>query len=92
VEIINNAGIDQQELDQLIKEEVKHYSGLPKYKNGIKSVEFYLEEGEVWSKVTPVPAEVVRVRRITGYLSNENNFNAAKFSELKSRVTHGLSE
>ena len=31
---------------------------------------------------------IVRVRRITGYLSNVNNFNAAKKSEQSDRVKH----
>jgi Oxygen-sensitive ribonucleoside-triphosphate reductase len=31
---------------------------------------------------------IQRVRRITGYLSNANNFNDAKRAELKARVAH----
>ena len=31
---------------------------------------------------------IKRVRRITGYLSDENNFNDAKRAELKDRVQH----
>ena len=31
---------------------------------------------------------IVRVRRITGYLSNVKNFNAAKKSEASDRVKH----
>ena len=31
---------------------------------------------------------IVRVRRITGYLSNVNNFNAAKKHEQSDRVKH----
>ena len=38
--------------------------------------------------LTPHYDTIVRVRRITGYLSNVNNFNAAKKSEQSDRVKH----
>lgn len=88
MEIINNAGIEEDELKLLVQEEVEHYSGFAKYKKGIQAIEFNVKDGEVWSTVTPVPAEIVRVRRITGYLSKEQNFNDAKLAELKDRVSH----
>lgn len=34
-------------------------------------------------------ANIKRIRRITGYLSEVNNFNEAKKAELKDRVQHG---
>lgn len=33
-------------------------------------------------------SNIKRLRRITGYLSNENNFNDAKRAELKARQVH----
>lgn len=33
--------------------------------------------------------KIKRIRRITGYFSEINNFNNAKKAELKDRVTHG---
>jgi phosphodiesterase/alkaline phosphatase D-like protein len=86
--IINHTDLPENEIIELAQVEAEHYGSLPKYKNGIQSIEFYQEDGEIWSKVTPVPAEIRRVRRITGYLSQEENFNAAKFAELKARVAH----
>lgn len=38
--------------------------------------------------LTPHYDTIVRVRRITGYLSNVKNFNAAKKSEQSERVKH----
>ena len=38
--------------------------------------------------LTPHYNTIVRVRRITGYLSNVKNFNAAKKSEQSDRVEH----
>lgn len=38
--------------------------------------------------LTPHYDTIVRVRRITGYLSNVKNFNAAKKSEQSNRVKH----
>lgn len=38
--------------------------------------------------VAPKYATIQRVRRITGYLSNLNNFNAAKSAEAAERVAH----
>ena len=38
--------------------------------------------------LTPHYDTIVRVRRITGYLSNVKNFNAAKKSEASDRVKH----
>jgi hypothetical protein len=38
--------------------------------------------------LTPHYNTIVRVRRITGYLSNVKNFNSAKKSEQSDRVKH----
>ena len=38
----------------------------------------------VWFSKVPF----ARLRRITGYLSNVDNWNAAKLAELKDRVKH----
>lgn len=38
--------------------------------------------------LTPHYDTIVRVRRITGYLSNVKNFNAAKRQEQSDRVKH----
>ncbi|MEM5769515.1 MAG: anaerobic ribonucleoside-triphosphate reductase, partial [Bacillota bacterium] len=49
--------------------------------------------GVIQDKTCPIcgGTEIRRVRRITGYLSTVDRFNDAKLSELKGRVSHGLS-
>lgn len=34
------------------------------------------------------PGQIKRVRRITGYLSNQENFNDGKKAELRDRIPH----
>jgi len=48
--------------------------------------------GVIQDKSCPIcgGTQIRRVRRITGYLSTVDRFNDAKLSELKSRVSHGL--
>ena len=63
------------------------------YVNMMKSPEKRLVKLDVKIKdddviLTPHYDTIVRVRRITGYLSNVNNFNAAKKSEQSDRVKH----
>ena len=63
------------------------------YVNMMKSPEKRLVELDVKIKdddvvLTPHYDTIVRVRRITGYLSNVNNFNSAKKHEQSDRVKH----
>lgn len=63
------------------------------YINMIKSPEKRLVELDIKIKdddvlLTPHYDTIVRVRRITGYLSNVNNFNQAKKHEQSDRVKH----
>lgn len=63
------------------------------YFNLMKSPEKRLVELDIKIKeddvvLTPHYDTIVRVRRITGYLSNVKNFNAAKRQEQSDRVTH----
>ena len=63
------------------------------YVNMMKSPEKRLVELDIKIKdddvlLTPHYDTIVRVRRITGYLSNVKNFNAAKKSEASDRVKH----
>ena len=72
---------------EISEEEARSYFSL------MKSPEKRLVELDVKIKdddvlLTPHYDTIVRVRRITGYLSNVNNFNAAKKSEQSDRVKH----
>lgn len=55
-------------------------------KHELVELEIKLDDGEV--ELHPHYNTVKRVRRITGYLSNVENFNAAKKAEARDRVVH----
>ena len=72
---------------EISKEEARSYFSL------MKSPDKRLVELDVKIKdddvvLTPHYDTIVRVRRITGYLSNVNNFNSAKKHEQSDRVKH----
>ena len=55
--------------------------------------EVIIEEGEVEGEVhiICVPLKnIIRLRRITGYLSSLANFSEAKFAEASDRVPHSI--
>jgi len=88
MEVINNAGFSQEELDLYVKQEIEFRANDPKYKLGIQSIEIDLDGEDVVIKTKPVP-NIKRVRRITGYLSYDDRFNTAKKAELNARLAHG---
>ena len=47
-------------------------------------------DGEVALDYRTQPAQFERIRRITGYLSEEHNFNSSKQKELNDRKKHFL--
>lgn len=48
------------------------------------------KENDAKVVISSIPKQKIkRIRRITGYLSEKNNFNEAKKAELKDRVQHG---
>lgn len=47
-------------------------------------------DGTCLERIWPVPVKFSRLRRITGYLSNVDNWNSAKLDELKDRVPHNV--
>lgn len=55
----------------------------------ISRIELSLEGEEIIVR-TVEKSPIRRVRRITGYLSNMENFNDAKQDELAARKAHGL--
>ena len=50
-------------------------------------VNLTLENDEIIIK-SYAASPIKRIRRITGYLSEEHNFNDAKQDELRDRITH----
>ena len=83
--IIDNIKINCK--NEISKAEIQSYCSL------MKSPEKRLVELDIKIKdddvlLTPHYDTIIRVRRITGYLSNVNNFNAAKRHEQSDRVKH----
>lgn len=84
VKVTADAGISQQEIDMIMAEEARMYEAEGK-QLGELTLELAGEEIVIHS--API-SNITRVRRITGYLSNQNNFNDAKRAELRDRVKH----
>lgn len=56
--------------------------------NRPKQVVVTLDNGEWKIELEMLRPSIVRTRRITGYLSNLNNFNAGKKAEERERAKH----
>lgn len=84
VKITAAEGITQQEIDMILAEETRAYESRGKC---LGELNLELSGNEIIIHSSPV-SNITRVRRITGYLSNQNNFNDAKRSELRDRVKH----
>lgn len=76
--------ITRQEVEEIIAEE--RLLWLAKGKP-IARVELRLEGDEI-TVIATERSPIRRVRRITGYLSNVENFNDAKRDEVNARFTH----
>ncbi len=76
--------ISQKEADVILAEEKAAYQ-----KRGQELAEMRLElDGEEIIVKSRPKSNISRVRRITGYLSSQNNFNDAKKRELADRRAH----
>lgn len=76
--------IEQDELLIYVSQEKDIYQKKGKI---LGSMEVRIDGDEVEIKSNE-KSPIQRVRRITGYLSNANNFNDAKKAELNARVAH----
>jgi Oxygen-sensitive ribonucleoside-triphosphate reductase len=84
IKITYDDAIEQVELRAYIDQEKDIYQEKGKV---LGSMEVAIDGDEVEIKSNE-KSPIQRVRRITGYLSNANNFNDAKRAELKARVAH----
>ncbi len=83
--IDDKAKLGEEETNNIMLEEMEYWQGKGKELHRLTITE---EDGEI--VVMSVPHQKIkRIRRITGYLSEVNNFNEAKQAELKDRVKHG---
>ena len=78
---INHEGISGEEALEYLKIQKELYPN-----RTLIALDITLDGDDVI--LTPHYDTVVRVRRITGYLSNVKNFNAAKKEEAFDRVVH----
>lgn len=84
IQITCDPGISQNEVESIVAEECGFYASHGKE---LAEIELKLENDEILIK-SYERSPIKRIRRITGYLSEEHNFNAAKQSELHNRVQH----
>lgn len=84
MKIIANPQLNQNEINQLVAHEVEEWKSMNKE---IAAIEISLIGDEVEIRTTE-KSPIVRIRRITGYLSAVEKFNDAKKAELRDRYVH----
>lgn len=84
MKIIADPRLYPSEVEQLVDFEVKEKSNLHAE---ISLISLIIEGDEVVVETT-IKSPITRVRRITGYLSNIDNFNNGKRAECADRRTH----
>lgn len=84
MKIIADPMLHPDEVKYLVENERKEWQGLGKE---IAEISLALDGSEVCVEVKE-KSPIKRVRRITGYLSNLENFNEAKRAECEARVIH----
>ena len=77
-------GMNEEEAKQYIMEEIQNWKTKGKK---LGKVVLELDQDEVVIKAYE-KSPIRRIRRITGYLSEQTNFNDAKQAELAERVVH----
>lgn len=84
MKIIADPLLHPDEVKYLVENEVKAWQSLNKE---IAEISLTLDGSEVCVEVKE-KSPIKRVRRITGYLSNLENFNEAKRAECADRMIH----
>jgi len=84
VNIIAPAELSDHEIETVVNDEIKLWASKNKT---LAAVELSVEDDNILVTATE-KSPIRRVRRITGYLSNMENFNDAKQAELAQRKTH----
>ena len=84
MQIIVNGNIEPKLVEQLVTEEKESFA-----RQGKKIAKIILTDFESEIEIKSYEKSPIRrVRRITGYLANTDNWGAAKLSELRDRVKH----
>lgn len=84
VTVIADENLSQEEIELLVSAEIDEWE---KQGKKIAKIELVIDGDEVIVKADE-KSNIRRVRRITGYLSNIENFNDAKRAECLDRVVH----
>lgn len=84
IKVITEAGITEEEIRSIVQEEIRLWNRKGKVLAGVQ----LMVEGEEIVVKAVERSPIRRVRRITGYLSTEDRFNAAKQAELFDRQAH----
>jgi hypothetical protein len=79
--------ITRGEIDTILVEEKMIYAAARKE---LGTVELTLDGSDEITVKSTEKSPIIRVRRITGYLSKIDNFNDGKKAELADRTTHWL--
>lgn len=77
--------ISEAQIQQIVEEEKELWAA----KGKILGKVVMTADGDEIEVKTFEKSPIVRIRRITGYLSHADNWNEAKKKELIDRVTHG---
>ena len=77
--------IEESEVRQIVAEEKVQWAAAGKQPG---RCELYFDDEEQLCIRTTEKSPIKRVRRITGYLSNMENFNDSKLDELQQRTSH----
>ncbi len=84
IQVVVNSEIDEIQKEQIIAEEKERGEKMGKE---LSKVEITVNGDEITIKSFE-KSPIRRVRRITGYMSTVDRFNAAKVDELNDRVIH----
>ena len=86
ITVVADPGLHKEEVELLVAQEAEEWGALGKE---IAGITLELEGDEVLIHATE-KSPIRRVRRITGYLSNIENFNPAKKAECQDRYAHAV--
>jgi anaerobic ribonucleoside-triphosphate reductase activating protein len=84
VTVIADSALTNDEIISVVEEEIKLWKESDRT---LSSIELAVEGDQILVKAQE-KSPIRRLRRITGYLSNLENFNSAKLSECSQRAVH----
>lgn len=84
VQVVINGEVDHIEVKKIVADEERRFKKIGKQ---LEKIEITKNNNEISVK-SYEKSPIKRIRRITGYMSTLDRFNAAKVDELKDRVVH----